>query len=145
MTGTFCACCDELWLVADKTVRPFDGDLDDYRVWLREQRAKPVGTKAGAETPSRKVDKRAEAEERQRLANARKPTQKRVDAIEKEIARLSGTRDTLDAWLASEAAYSAETAVMLGEKTRQRGEVAAKISALEDEWMEKNEEMQWTP
>ena len=71
--------------------------------------------------------------------------QKRVDAIEKEIARLSGTRDTLDAWLASEAAYSAETAVMLGDKTRQRGEIAARIAALEDEWMEKNEEMQWTP
>ena len=40
------------------------------------------------------------------------------------------------------AAYSAETAVMLGEKTRQRGEVATKIATLEDEWMEKNEAMQ---
>ena len=94
---------------------------------------------------SRKGDKRAEAEERQRLANAKKPMQKRVDAIEKEIARLTGTRDTLDAWLASEAAYSADSATMLGDKTRQRGEIAAQISTLEDEWMEKNEEMQWTP
>ncbi len=58
---------------------------------------------------------------------------------------MSGTRDTLDAWLASEAAYSADSATMLGDKTRQRGEIAAKISALEDEWMEKNEAMQWTP
>ena len=143
------ACCDELWLVADKTVRTFDGDLDDYRVWLREQRAKPAGAKiaakAATDAPSRKVDKRAEAEERQRLANAKKPAQKRVDAIEKEIARLTGTRDTLDAWLASEAAYSADSATLLGDKTRQRGEIAAKIAVLEDEWMEKNEAMQWTP
>ena len=143
------ACCDELWLVADKTVRTFEGDLDDYRVWLREQRAKPAGVKTGAkaanDVPSRKVDKRVEAEERQRLANAKKPAQKRIDAIEKEIARLTGTRDTLDAWLASEAAYSADSATMLGDKTRQRGEIAAKIAALEDEWMEKNEAMQWTP
>ena len=37
---------DRLWLVADGTVRPFDGDLDDYRVLLSE-RARPLG-KAGA-------------------------------------------------------------------------------------------------
>ena len=33
---------DRLWLVADGTVRPFDGDLDDYRVLLSE-RARPAG------------------------------------------------------------------------------------------------------
>ena len=31
---------DRLWLVADGTVRPFDGDLDDYRALLAE-RARP--------------------------------------------------------------------------------------------------------
>ena len=25
------ACADRLWLVQDGTVKPFDGDLDDYR------------------------------------------------------------------------------------------------------------------
>ena len=28
---------DRLWLVADGTVRPFDGDLDDYRALLAER------------------------------------------------------------------------------------------------------------
>ncbi len=32
---------DRLWLVADGTVRPFDGDLDDYRALLAE-RARPT-------------------------------------------------------------------------------------------------------
>ena len=39
---------DRLWLVADGTVRPFDGDLDDYRALLAE-RARP----ARAPTPRR--------------------------------------------------------------------------------------------
>ena len=49
----------------------------------------------------------------------------------------------LDAWLASEAAYAAENAPSLGDKTRERGEIAAKVDALEEEWMEKQEAMQW--
>ena len=134
------ACCDELWLVANKTVKPFEGDLDDYRDWLREQRARPVN---GDAAPSRKDDKRAEAEERQRLANLRRPLQKRIDAIEKELAKHTSARDVLDAWLASEAAYAAENAPTLGDKTRERGELASKIAVLEEEWMEKQEEMQW--
>ena len=36
------ACADRLWLVADGTVAPYEGDLDDYRriVLGREARAK---------------------------------------------------------------------------------------------------------
>jgi ATP-binding cassette subfamily F protein 3 len=94
-------------------------------------------------TPPRKDDKRAEAEERQRLATLRRPMQKRIDAIEKELAKFTSARDVLDAWLASEAAYAAENAPTLGDKTRERGELAAKIAALEEEWMEKQDEMQW--
>jgi energy-coupling factor transporter ATP-binding protein EcfA2 len=33
------ATCDELWLVADGKVTPFDGDLDDYADWLNQSRA----------------------------------------------------------------------------------------------------------
>ncbi len=31
------AVCDEFWLVADGGVEPFDGDLDDYQVYLLDQ------------------------------------------------------------------------------------------------------------
>ena len=102
--------------------------------------SKPVASDA---SPTRKDDKRAEAEERQRLANLRKPIQKRIDVLEKELAKLTSARDALDAWLASESAYAAENAPTLGDKTRERGELAAKVDALEEEWMEKQEAMQW--
>ncbi len=153
------ACCDELWLVADGTVRSFDGDLDDYRDWLKEQRSKPAKEKSNAAkekaaaveaekviaeaAATKKPDRREDAEERQRLANARRPLQKRIDAIEKELGKLTLSRDALDAWLASEAAYAPENANDLGAKTRERGELAAKIELIEAEWMEKQDELQW--
>ena len=34
--------CDTLWRVSDGTCAPFDGDLDDYAAWLREERRKAV-------------------------------------------------------------------------------------------------------
>jgi ATP-binding cassette subfamily F protein 3 len=29
---------DELWLVAQGQVSPFDGDMDDYRAWLQSDK-----------------------------------------------------------------------------------------------------------
>ena len=53
------ACADRLWLVADGTVAPFEGDLDDYRriVLGRETRARETAT-SGEERVSR-TDQRA--------------------------------------------------------------------------------------
>ena len=67
MTGICCAGHRQLLLVADGGVRPFDGDLDDYRDWLanrkkprkrprpKPRRAQPQGsTQAGCRTPPAK-------------------------------------------------------------------------------------------
>lgn len=134
------ACCDELWLVNDGRVGVFEGDLDYYKEWLKTQRSKSAKSD---EALSKKDEKRSEAEERQRLTKLRKPIQSRIEIIEKELAKVTKQRDELDAWLASEIAYAAENAPTLGEKTKTRGELAAKIDALETEWMEKQEAMQW--
>src|SRR4029077_13312585 len=58
------ATADELWLVADGNVAPFDGDLDDYREWVLQGQGREAATVAGAAvlTPDRKTQKRVEAE-----------------------------------------------------------------------------------
>src|SRR4029079_2193988 len=95
------ATADELWLVADGSVAPFDGDLDDYRAWVLD-RARPARradedrvTRPAAE---RREKKREEAKARQRLADQRKPLQSRQSAIEQDLERLGGEKDGLDAW-----------------------------------------------
>jgi ATP-binding cassette subfamily F protein 3 len=58
------ATCDELWLVADGKVTPFDGDLDDYADWLNQSRAaeNPPSAKrasgAGKAKPTRHARRR---------------------------------------------------------------------------------------
>ncbi|MGQ0675662.1 MAG: ABC-F family ATP-binding cassette domain-containing protein, partial [Rhodospirillales bacterium] len=67
------AVCDRLWLVAQGTCRPFDGDLDDYRRQVAEER-RAVGSAAGTGTPkpgmrepSRRDGRRSAAAARHRL------------------------------------------------------------------------------
>ena len=77
------ACCDEALAGGSKTVKAIsDGDLDDYRDWLREQ---PEPVNGDAAPSRRRDDKRAEAEERQRRQPAETATET-IDAIEKELA-----------------------------------------------------------
>ncbi len=43
------ACADRLWLVADGTVKTFDGDMDDYRRFVLDQASRESGSDKRAE------------------------------------------------------------------------------------------------
>ena len=99
-------CADRLWLVADGTVAPYEGDLNDYRKWLLDpaRRVKPLVAEDDeeivAEAPRIQVDKR----EARRLAAQRReqmaPLKKKAQEAEREIARLQKLVEELDAKLA---------------------------------------------
>ena len=86
---------DRLWLVGDGSVKPFDGDLDDYRALLVE-RARPAA-KAGAVT--RKDDRRERAETRAALA----PIRRKAQEAEKRLAALVAERARIETKLADPA------------------------------------------
>ena len=136
------AATDQWWLVADGRVAPFDGGLDDYREWSRQYRVR--GTKAGdgGGSVDRKAQKRAEAEVRQKLAEAKKPFEKRIAGIERELAVLLPEKESLDAWLASGEAYGDGMRAELAERSRRHGEVAARIAQLEEDWLWASAEME---
>ncbi len=150
------ATTDTLWLVADGRVAPFDGDLDDYREWVLTAKKRerdsdasmPASDGSTGESPSlnattpgertvdRKAQKRAEARERQRLAELRKPYLAKQAALEREIATLSKEKDALDLWLAGGAAYAEEAREELKEKLARQGELAWQLARRETEWLE---------
>src|SRR6185436_9794717 len=79
---------DRLWLVADGTVRPFYGDLDDYRALLAE-RARPVPKQ---DTGTRKDDRQKRAEARAALA----PLRKQARDAEARLARLAAEHKAIE-------------------------------------------------
>ncbi len=103
---------DRLWLVADGTCRPFDGDLTDYRRLLAEQRRaerdaaraerSPEGAAENGDAASRKDQRRAAAEARAALA----PLRRRARDAEVRIAKLERDKAELERRLADPALYA---------------------------------------
>jgi ATP-binding cassette subfamily F protein 3 len=134
------ATVDELWLVADGRVAPFDGDLDDYRSWVLERARRGARRDdAGARTApagERRTQKREEAAARQRRADARKPLLARHAALEQDLARLGAEKTTLDEWLASPDAYAEEAKERLVAALARQGELTWALARLEAQWLE---------
>jgi ATP-binding cassette, subfamily F, member 3 len=119
---------DRLWLVADGTVRPFDGDLDEYRALLAE-RARPAGRVDGA---TRKDDRRERAEARLALA----PLRKQARDAEVRLAQLEAERTRIEAALSDPSLYAASGRA--GEITAANARLAAirkEAAATEDAWL----------
>jgi ATP-binding cassette subfamily F protein 3 len=136
------ATTDELWLVHEGRVAPFDGDLDDYRSWVLGLRRRATAARdeeqAKLRGPSadRKEARRREAAARQQRADARKPYVARQNAIECELATLGAEKQALDAWLASPEAYTDEARPRLVESTERSGALTWSLARLESEWLE---------
>ena len=130
---------DQYWLIDAGQVKPFDGDLADYRAYrLAQQAADAAPRSTGAATGSevdRKTQKRQEAEARQRLSEQKKPLLKRLTALERELTPLNAEKAALDAQLADEAIYSAERKSEMQAALKRQGEVSARLAELEEDWL----------
>jgi ATP-binding cassette subfamily F protein 3 len=127
------ACADRLWLVSGGSVRPFDGDMDDYRkiVLSGELDAPDRRSEKPPQPASSRVDERRAAAER-RVAVA--PLRKQLDLLEGRMAKLTDAIAKIDAALADGTAFLREAA-KANELARRRAEAAAALLAIEDEWL----------
>jgi ATP-binding cassette subfamily F protein 3 len=130
---------DQLWLVADGTVKPYDGDMDEYRVFLAE-RARISGRPAGRgdATGMQGNHKKKQVDLKAVLA----PLKKQAKAAEAKLAKLSEERAKVEALLANPALYTpGRTADMITAKTRM-SDVAREIRAAEAEWLAAEEALE---
>jgi len=130
------AATDQWMLVADGRLTPFEGDLDDYKAWAREYQAR--GTRRETrDVPSvnRKEERRTEAANRKRESEARRPFEKKLALIEAQLSALGEEAAAAEAFLASAGAYDEAQRERMQETTRRRGEIAARIATLEEDWL----------
>ena len=125
------ACADRLWIVGHGAVKPFEGDMDDYRRFVLSGDAEPV-VKARAEEEKRdgQEERRLAAERRAAIA----PVRKRLHALEIRIDKLGTAISKIDTVMAGGRAY-AEDAAKVRDLARMRAEAAAALASAEDEWL----------
>jgi ATP-binding cassette subfamily F protein 3 len=135
------ATADQLWLVHDGRVGPFDGDLDDYAsLVLASRRERP--REEEAEGSTRRDQRKQEAAERQRLASARKPLQSRLARIESELAKVADELRELDARLADPDFYHSGAPDEVAAALKRRGILAPQLESLEARWLELQAELE---
>ena len=125
---------DRLWLVADGTVKPFDGDLDEYRALLAE-RARPLPKAAAA---GRKDDRRERAASRAALA----PLRKQAKDAEALLAKLNAERATIEAKLADPAMYEPGRAGDIAKANARLASIRRESEVAEELWMTAEEALE---
>ena len=137
---------EEFYLVHDKQVEEFKGDLDDYQKWLTEQNSqsttKSAEEKADAEnansSQNRKEQKRREAELRQQTA----PLRKKILQLEEKMNNVSEQLAEIENSLADSELYNAENKEKLTALLAQQVEVKKTLEKLEVDWLEAQEQLE---
>ncbi len=136
-------CADRLWLVADGTVAPYDGDLDDYRKWLLDpaRRIKPMptdeldGEDAAPVAPRPSHDKkearRIAAQKREQNA----PLKKKAQTFEKDVEKLQADIARLDVKLADNAAFEGKPDEA-SKVAKTRADALRALAKAEEHWLD---------
>ena len=119
---------DRLWLVADGTVKPFEGDLDDYRrLVLAPTTSESEATKTAAN--QRRESRRLAAERRREL----EPLRRALKEAERAVSDLGTRKAALDQRIADPATYAGggDVAGLL----REQASLAAALREAEARWL----------
>lgn len=140
------ATTDDLYLVHDRQVAPFDGDLSDYYKWLTEQQ-KVERREAQAEQPvkdnqnsaaAKKEQKRREAEFRTLTA----PLRKKLTKLEETMDKLSQVIAQAEEQLSDNSLYDAENKAKLTQVLAQQASGKSELEETEMDWMALQEELE---
>ena len=137
---------EEFYLVHDKQVEEFKGDLDDYQKWLTEQNSqsttKSAEEKADIEnansSQNRKEQKRREAELRQQTA----PLRKKILQLEEKMNNVSKQLAEIENSLADSELYNAENKEKLTALLAQQVDAKKTLEKLEVDWLEAQEALE---
>ncbi|MCD9463448.1 ABC transporter ATP-binding protein [Photobacterium phosphoreum] len=140
------ATTDDLYLVHDRQVVPFDGDLDDYHKWLteqqrnerREQQAAKPDTNKDNSAASRKEQKRLDAEFRKLTA----PIRKEITKLEKQMDKLNDIITAAETALSDSSIYEPENKTQMNEQLKLQGNAKSDLEDIEVAWMELQEQLE---
>jgi ATP-binding cassette subfamily F protein 3 len=122
------SCADRLWVVADRTVTPYDGDLDDYRRMVLSARGMRASSRTGNERGNgRDKQPRVKAEKRV-------PLKQKISDAEAEIERINGIISKIDTALALPDLFQRDPK-QAAQLSKARAGAASALQRAEEEWL----------
>ncbi|AKQ36015.1 ABC transporter ATP-binding protein [Salmonella enterica subsp. enterica serovar Ouakam] len=135
---------DDLYLVHDKKVEPFDGDLEDYQQWLsdvqkQENQADNAPKENNANSAqSRKDQKRREAE----LRTLTQPLRKEITRLEKEMEKLNAQLAQAEEKLGDSSLYDPSRKAEMTECLQLQASAKSGLEECEMAWLEAQEQLE---
>jgi ATP-binding cassette subfamily F protein 3 len=136
---------NEFYLVSEGKVSEFNGDLEDYRVYLSQKNSlnskqkEPSSSGAVTDTTVNKKELRQlEAEKRKRL----QPLKNKIKAIDTKLEKLNVQKIAIDELLSDADIYLVENKLKLKDLLLEQGNVNKLLEELEEQWFELNEEIE---
>ncbi|NBI13587.1 ABC transporter ATP-binding protein [[Haemophilus] felis] len=132
---------EEFYLVHDKKVEQFNGDLEDYQKWLNDlNRAEPKsdGGTSVENNNNRKEQKRREAELRQQTA----PLRKKIQQFETQMEKLSARLAEIETQLGETELYLAENKEKMTALLAEQVNIKKQLEESESEWLVLQEEFE---
>lgn len=140
-------CAERLILVHEGAVTEYEGDLDDYAELVLEHRRlteKKDASEKASDTPviNRREERRAQAQERARIAELKKPLLTKLKKVETALAEASASLKALDTQIADTAWYETASPDAVADALKERGTLASRVEALEGTWLEVSEALE---
>ncbi|MDW6018713.1 ABC transporter ATP-binding protein [Vibrio plantisponsor] len=140
------ATTDDLYLVHDRQVAPFDGDLTDYYKWLqdqqkaerKEQQAQAAPKDNANSAAAKKDQKRREAELRKLTA----PIRKKLTQLEAKMDKLNEIVADSEQQLSESSLYDAENKAKLNQVLATQAQAKSELEEVEMEWMSEQETLE---
>ncbi|PNH79866.1 ABC transporter ATP-binding protein [Vibrio diazotrophicus] len=140
------ATTDDLYLVHDRQVAPFDGDLTDYYKWLqdqqkaerKEQQAQAAPKDNANSAAAKKDQKRREAELRKLTA----PIRKKLTQLEAKMDKLNEIVADSEQQLSESSLYDAENKAKLNQVLATQAQAKSELEEIEMEWMSEQETLE---
>ena len=123
---------DQFLLVSDGKITPFDGDLDDYAEWVKNQAKQNDSSATVANgVNARKEQKQQQANSRQKL----KPLRDALRKAEKQLDKLSAKQQQLEDKLADSDLYHQDKKSQLAEIISEKSIVDEQLAKTEEAWL----------
>ncbi|QUG74040.1 ABC transporter ATP-binding protein [Erwinia sp. E602] len=134
---------DDLYLVHDGKVEPFDGDLEDYQQWLSDLQkqvladASPKAEGANS-AQARKDQKRRDAE----LRTQTQPLRRQIEKLEKQMEKHNAQLADAENKLGDTAIYEQSRKTDLTSALQQQASAKSALEECEMEWLEAQEQLE---
>ena len=130
---------DTLLLVDAGKLTPFDGDLEDYRQWVRESLKESNSDIPSQPSITSKKQQRQNAAEQRKLLQ---PLRNKLNNLEKQIDKLTHEKDAVEAKLADNSIYDETNKLQLKTLLEQQATVTQSLQKIEEDWLAVSEQME---